>query len=75
MKALTYRGTPYELSIVGDINEETLTLECWDMSPSGGLLFRLKRDSNGDLMLEPSGAAIPINLIKEAAEVAGLEMP
>ena len=61
METLTYRGRIYGLTVVGDSASDELALECWDLSPSGRLLFTLVR-THGDLLLRPSGLEIPVGL-------------
>jgi hypothetical protein len=74
MEAITLRGRVFELSLIGDTVNDELALECWDLSPDGGLLFTLVRDEGGVLQLRPAGAPIPLDLLELVAGIAGTEL-
>lgn len=74
METITYRGRVFELSVVGDNINDELTLECWDLTPDGGLLFILIRDEAGTLQLRPAGSPIPLDLLEQVAAIAGTEL-
>jgi len=75
VEVINYLGRLYELSVIGDIVNDRLELECWDLSPEGGgLLFTLWRDENSSLMLLPSQLPIPLDLLEKVAIIAGTEL-
>jgi hypothetical protein len=75
VEVIAYRGRLYELSVIGDIVNDRLELECWDLSAEGGgLLFTLWRDENASLILEPSRSPIPLDLLERVAIIAGTEL-
>lgn len=74
METITYRGRLFELSVVGDTVNDELTLECWDLTPDGGLLFTLVRDETGALQLRALGGSIPLDLLEQVAAIAGTEL-
>lgn len=73
METINYRGRMIELTIVGDTISDEVILECWDLSPEGGLMFTLVR-AEGTLVLRPSGMPIPVDLLEEVAAIAGIEL-
>jgi hypothetical protein len=74
METVVYRGRVFELSVIGDTVNDELVLECWEMSPGGGLLFTLVRDPEGGMTLRPTGMPIPLGLLEQVAEIAGIEL-
>lgn len=74
METILLRGRIFELTIIGDTINDELSLECWDLSPDGGLLFTLVKDTGGTMMLRPAGRAIPLDLLEQVAAIAGTEL-
>ena len=74
MEMITYRGLSLELTVVGDTINDRLSLECWDLSPDGGLWFTLTRGTEGPVTLVPAGREIPLDLLEQVAAIAGTEL-
>lgn len=74
MEMITYRGHPIELTVIGDTINDRLSLECWDLSPGGGLWFTLTRGIDGPVVLLPTGREVPLDLLEQVAAVAGAEL-
>lgn len=75
MEIITYRGRLIELTLTGDPISDQLVLECWDLSPGGGLWFILRRDDQGVIVLHMQRPAIPLDLLERVAMLAGSELP
>ncbi len=74
MEMITYRGLPLELTVIGDTINDRLSLECWDLSPHGGLWFTLTRGTEGTVLLVPAGREVPLDLLEQVAAIAGTEL-
>lgn len=74
MQMMTYRSHMLELTVIGDTINDRVALECWDLSPSGGLWFTITSDADGALLLVPATRAIPLDLLREVATVAQREL-
>lgn len=74
MEVITHRGRLYELTIFGDIVNDELVLECWDLSKDGGFLFVMVRDMEGQMILRPQNKPIPLDLLERVAAIAGIEL-
>jgi hypothetical protein len=74
MHVITYRGRLVELTVLGDIVNDELVLECWDMSADGGRWFTLSRDADAGMILKDVQRPVPLDLLEQVAVIAGLEL-
>ena len=62
MEVVMIDGKLYEVNVLVSATDEGVSLECWDMSPTGGLLFTLRRNDRGELEVQPQGRSVPFQL-------------
>ena len=55
-------GRMFEVDILAPAADEPVSLECWDTSETGGLLFIVQRDADGTLQVRPQNLPIPFEL-------------